>query len=318
MSFKIPIVLLLALFMQINTYAQLNESEIKHFSVIEDSLRKIQLRVFHSKIYENKINANKQFIALWNELLKDEKTLQYPFDSLKKDNEISLLFSPDKKFRIITWNILRDDETHVYFGFIQVNNSKTVKKGIFKKETTPQYDVFPLVDKSSTITTNIETYVGEPSKWFGMLYYGTITKSDEDYYTLTAWDGNTKLTCRKFIDVIWFKPDGTPQFGKDIFKVPNKFLKRMMFEYASEVVMSLKYNEQRKQLIFSHLAPNTPESNRDGQLQYYGPDGTFDALSTKKGKWVLTEDIDIRKIKDKNDNAKKPDPNKQKPFYKAK
>lgn len=206
----------------------------------------------------------------------------------------------------------------MYFGFIQVNNSKTVKKGLFKKETTYQYDYFPLVDKSTAVTSNIETYVGDPTKWFGMLYYGTIIKSDDDYYTLMAWDGNTKLTCRKFIDVLWFKPDGTPQFGKDVFKVPSKFLKRMMFEYATESVMSLKYNESRKQIIFSHLASNTPESNRDGQAQYYGPDGTFDALSQKKGKWVLVEDIDIRKEKDKNDNAKKPDPNKQSPFYKPK
>lgn len=298
--------------------AQLSDDEFLRFNTLEDSLRQIQLSVFHSKKIENKFNANKQFIALWNTILSDPKSIQYPFDSLKKDNEISLLLSPDKKFRLITWNMLREDETHVYFGFMQINNSKTIKKGLFKKETTYQYDVFPLLDKSSTISTNPETYVGEPSKWYGMLYYGSIVKSDEDYYTLTAWDGNNKLTCRKFIDVIWFKPDGTPQFGKDVFKIPNKFQKRVMFEYASEVVMSLKYNEPRKQLIFSHLAPNTIESNRDGQAQYYGPDGTFDALTSKKGKWILQEDIDIRKEKDKNDNAKKPDANKQKPLYKPK
>lgn len=315
MNFKYFI---LFLAVSVKSLAQLNETDIKHFSVLEDSLRKIQFKTFHSKIYSNKLEANKQFIALWNDILKDEKSLHYSFDSLKKDNDISLLYSPDNKFRIITWNILRDDESHAYFGFIQVNNSKTTKKGLFKKETTAQYDVFPLVDKSSAVTTNIETYVGEPSKWFGMLYYGSIIHSEDNYYTLTAWDGNNKLTCRKFIDILWFKPDGTPQFGKDVFKVPSKFLKRMLFEYSSEVVMSLKYNESRKQLVFSHLAPNTIESNRDGQSQYYGPDGTFDALSQKKGKWVLTEDIDIRKEKNKNDNVKKPDPNKQKPFYKPK
>jgi hypothetical protein len=91
-----------------------------------------------------------------------------------------------------------------------------------------------------------------------------------------------------------------------------------MFEYASEVSMSLKYNASRKQIIFSHLAPNTPDQMMEGQFQYYGPDGSFDALSMKKGNWVYDPAIDIRKDKDKSDNVKKPEPEKQTPIYKPK
>ena len=92
-------------------------------------------------------------------------------------------------------------------------------------------------------------------------------------------------------------------FGKDVFKIPGKFAKRVMFEYAGEVAMSLKYNAGRKQIIYSHLAPNTADPTMEGQYQYYGPDGSFDALSMKKGVWVYEPAIDIRKDKDKNDNA---------------
>lgn len=310
-------ILILSITVSLQSIAQLIDADKAHFSQLEDSIRMLQLKVFHSKKDANKLEANKQFLALWSSTLKDEKSMFYPFDSIKKDKDVSVLLSPDKKFRIITWNLLREDETHAYFGYIQVNNSKTIKKGWFKKETTFQYDVFPLVDKSGS-TANPETYVGDPFKWFGMLYYGEIIKSDDDFYTLIGWDGNTKITQRKFIDILWFKPDGTPQFGKDVFKIANKFNKRVMFEYASEVAMSLKYNEGRKQIIFSHLAPNTPDPTLEGQFQYYGPDGSFDALSMKKGKWTLEIDIDIRKDKDKNDNVKKPDINKQTPLYKPK
>lgn len=296
------------------SFAQLSETDIKYYADLEDSLKHISQRVFLSKIEKNKFEANKQFIALWNVVLKDEKSMQYPFDSLKQD--VSLLMAPDKKFRIITWNIIKEDQTHAFFGFIQVNNSKTVKKGLFKKETTAQYDVFPLADKSATVKTP-ENYVSDPSKWFGMLYVDCI-KSDEEFYTLIAWDGNDKLTQRKFIDVLSFKPDGTPVFGKDVFKFPGKFAKRIMFEYASEVAMSLKYNSNRKQIIFSHLAPNGLDPTLEGQYQYYGPDGSFDALEMKKGKWVYEPAIDIRKDKDKTDNVKKPEPNKQTPVYKPK
>jgi hypothetical protein len=232
--------------------AQLSETDVKYYSDLEDSLKHIQTRVFFSKKEKIKFEANKQFIALWNVVLKDEKSMQYPFDSLKKD--VSLLMAPDKKFRIITWNIIKEDQTHAFFGFIQVNNSKTLKKGMFKKETTSQYEYFPLLDKSATVKT--------PEKLFPIQVNGLVCcmydviKSDEEFYTLIGWDGNDKLTQRKFIDILYFKPDGTPVFGKDVFKFPGKFAKRIMFEYASEVAMSLKYNTNRKQIIFSHLAPN--------------------------------------------------------------
>lgn len=296
------------------SFAQLSDADIKYYAGLEDSLQHIAQRVFLSKKEKNKFEANKQFLAIWNEVLKDEKSMQYPFDSLK--NDVSLLMSPDKKFRIITWNILKEDQTHVFFGFIQVNNSKTVKKVLFKKETNVQYDVFPLLDKSATVKTP-ENYVADPSKWFGMLYVDCI-KSDDEFYTLIAWDGNDKLTQRKFIDILYFKPDGTPVFGKDVFKFPGKFAKRIMFEYASEVAMSLKYNSKRKQIIFSHLAPNSLDPTLENQFQYYGPDGSFDALEMKKGKWVYQPAIDIRKESNKTDNVKKPEPNKQTPIYKPK
>ena len=294
--------------------AQLSESDTKYFSELEDSLKHISQKVFYSKKEFNRFEANKQFLALWNVILKDEKSIQYPFDSLKKD--VSLLLSPDKKFRIITWDMRKDDQTYFYFGFMQVNNTKTIKKGLFKKETTSQYEVFQLLDKSATVK-NPENYISDPSKWFGMLYVDVI-KSYDDFYTLIAWDGNDKLTQRKFIDILSFKADGTPVFGKDVFKFPSKFAKRIMFEYASEVSMSLKYNSGRKQIIFSHLAPNTPDPLLEGQFQYYGPDGSFDALSMKKGNWVYEPAIDIRKDKDKTDNVKKPEPEKQTPVYKPK
>lgn len=305
-----------AIFTLLSVYsamAQLTESEKKHFLEMEDSLKKLELRVFYSKKIPDRFEANKNFIAYWASVLKEEKSLQYPFDSIK---EVSRLLSPDKKFRIITWNIFKEDGTHAYFGFIQVNNSKTVKKGLFKRETTKQYEVFPLLDKSATVKTP-ENYVADPSKWFGMLYYDII-KSDDDFYTLLGWDGNEKLTQRKFIDVLSFKTDGTPVFGKDVFKIPGKFGKRIMFEYAAEVAMSLKYNDNRKQIIFSHLAPNTLDPMLVGQYQYYGPDGSFDGLSMKKGRWTYDAAIDIRKDKDKNDNIKKPEPDKQTPVYKPK
>ncbi len=292
-------------------YAQLSFEDQQNFSGIEDSLKKIQQRVFFSKKEGNRFSANKDFLNYWNQILADSKSFNYPFDSLK---EISRLLAPDNKFRIITWNINKEDGTHAFFGFIQLNHTSTQKKGLFKKTTQNEYKYFQLLDKSGTVKTP-ENYIADHTKWFGMLYYDII-KSDDDYYTLLAWDGNDKLTQRKFIDILSFKNDGTPVFGKDVFSYPGKFAKRIMFEYSSEVAMSLKFNKNRNQLIFSHLAPNVPDPTLENQFQYYGPDGSFDAFNFKKGKWLYEPAIDIRKEKDKNDDAKKPDPKKQNPIYK--
>ena len=84
------------------SFAQLSEAEKKHFADLEDSLQTLELRVFYSKKIPDRFEANKQFLAMWTSSLKEEKSIHYPFDSIK---EVSRLLSPDKKFRIITWNL---------------------------------------------------------------------------------------------------------------------------------------------------------------------------------------------------------------------
>ena len=67
-----------------------------------------------------------------------------------------------------------------------------------------------------------------------------------------------------------------------------------------------------------HLSSKQEGSLLDGQFQYYGPDGRFDALELRKGKWITLEDIDIKSdIRPLNEN-KKPNPKKQSPVYKPK
>ena len=60
-------------------------------------------------------------------------------------------------------------------------------------------------------------------------------------------------------------------FGKDVFRIPKKSPKRIMFEFSSEVNMSIKYNEKSGQIVVSHLSPKDGSSFLEGQYQYYGP-----------------------------------------------
>lgn len=298
-------------FITIFCYAQKKDSSLYIFKQAERELSQIQ-KGFLSRIESERVNTNKQFIAVWDKIINDPAILNYPFDSIK---EVSILSPKNKKFKLVTWNLNKDDGTQAYFGYLLVNNSKRIKKSWLKHETIESYEAFKLLDRSAQVKSP-ESYIGKPEKWFGMLYTQLI--ECDGFYTLIGWDGNDKLTTRKFIDALYFKSDGSPVFGKDIFRFSRKNPKRLMFEYSSEVSMSLKYVERKNQIVYSHLAAREEGGVLDGQFQYYGPDGSFDALELRKDKWVTVEDIDARNEKSKHDNEAKPDPKKQKPIFKPK
>ena len=196
-----------------------------------------------------------------------------------------------------------------------MNNSKRIKKSFLNYKTISEFEVFKLRDHSIDVKSP-ENHIGGPDKWFGMLYTQII--ECDGFYTLIGWDGNSKLTKRKFIDVLYFKSDGEPVFGKDIFKIPKKSPKRLMFEYSSEVSMSLKYIERKNQIIYSHLASREDGAFLEGMFQFYGPDGSFDAIELKKDRWVSIEDVDARTNQKEMDKRNKPNPKNQKSLFKPK
>ena len=292
-------------------FPQKNDSSFVFFKEVEQELKIIE-KGFLSRIESERIDANKKFIAAWDKIVNDANILNYPFDSIK---EASILFPKNKKFKLITWNLNKDDGTHTYFGYLIVNNSKRIKKSFLNYKTISEFEVFKLRDHSIDIKSP-ENHIGGPDKWFGMLYTQII--ECDGFYTLIGWDGNSKLTKRKFIDVLYFKSDGEPVFGKDIFKIPKKSPKRLMFEYSSEVSMSLKYIERKKQIIYSHLASREDGAFLEGMFQFYGPDGSFDAIELKKDRWVSIEDVDARSNQKEMDKKNKPNPKNQKSLFKSK
>lgn len=306
------ILLRFSILLQCFGVAQNKDSSNFIFREKENELKALQQTAFHSRKETERIEANKKFIGLWDDIVQDPAILDYPFDSLK---DISILSPKNNLFKLITWNLHRDDGTHFYFGYLLVKTKKKIKTGFMRYKTEENYEHFKLIDRSPTIKSP-ENYISGCEKWFGMLYYELIEM--DGFYMLLGYDLNDKLIRRKFVDVLHFKSDGAPVFGKDVFKYPRKNPKRLMFEYSSDVVMSLRYEPTSNRIIYSHLASNQEGSLLDGQVQYYGPDGSFDALVYRKGKWVVVEDIDARNERNKNDNASKPDPKKQTPIFKPK
>lgn len=247
----------------------------------EDSMKSLQYIRINARTDNEKADANTQLLRLMNKALHLPGSFSYPFDSL---TTIGKEISPDKLFRIITWDVPKSGCTFGYYGFIQSYNAK--KKG---------YDIFVLEDHTADIP-NIQTATCTPNKWIGMLYYKIIKQKNSKLYTLLAWEGCNKQITRKVIDVLSFNPQGIPVFGKAIFtKLPSNFkstAKRMVFEYSAQVSMSLRYDESKRNILFDLLAPI--EDGLGGQHQYYGPSFQVDGLTFKDGTWNYMVNVDAR------------------------
>ncbi len=275
---------------------ELSEKDIAYFKSYELRLQILQKKIFSEKNDELKVKLNEEFTEILDTVLAAERSFFYPFDSL---NEITRMYSPDNFFRIINWNVYKKDGSYLYFGFIQTYDVKKKSYECFRLQNHPE------------LVKSTETFVGSHEKWLGMLYYKII--KNDNYYTLLGWDGNNKIIQKKYIDVLYFKKNGDPVFGKDVFKFPRKNPRRIVFQYSSEVVMSLKYYDDKQMIVFDHLSPK--DAFMEGQYQYYGPDFSYDGFTYHKDKWKYIEDIDIKNIKSKNDNVRHKENKKDKPIY---
>jgi hypothetical protein len=272
-------------------------------SIITIAQEKTNLVSITKKLYSVKTDSEKQkynqeLLTAFEKVLNEPNSFDKNFDSLK--NDIGILFSPDNKFKIINWNVPKNDGTQEYYGFIQEKYSQVIKKGLFKKEHLESMQLYPLIDKSLDIK-NADNYVSDNKKWFGMLYNKIIVKKSkkQTYYTLLAWDGNDKFSSKKIIDVLTFDNMGVPHFGAAIFNMEKKYPKRIIFEYAANCNMSLKFNTKKDSIIFDHLAPTEPQL--EGQFQYYCSDMSYDGFGFKNGKWNYGTDLNATNEKTEQD-----------------
>ena len=263
----------------------------------EESLKLLFDSIYYSTDDSLKIELNNQVLDIFEYMLYNDASFNYPFDSLTRIGKIK---SRDGLLRIYNWNIAFSDKTNKYFGFIQYYSKS-------KKE----YLIYPLIDKSEEISMP-EKQSLDNTNWYGALYYKIIeTESGHrKYYTLLAWDGYSDLITRKIIDVLYFTMSGKPHFGYGMFymnktdKANSRKLrkKRVIFSYSQKAKMTLHYDKKHEMIIFDHLSPSSPHLK--GNYQYYGPDWTYEGLYLKKGKWINEIDVDVRNPKSKIKKSK--------------
>lgn len=244
-----------------------------------------------------RLEACRNFSQMLGYAIAQKGSFSYRFDSLVS---ISRLFAPDSSFRIFTWNLPSDNGTFLYYGFIQRHD--------------PEGTAFLLSDRSDSLD-DLEHRITGNLQWPGAHYYQVILNESagKKYYTLLGWDGHTRSTTRKLIEILTFGTDGRPVFGAAVFPDYGKGKQtRVIFEHSSHATMSLKYDLQRYKIqtnknpyrpryryrtahmiVFDHLEPMDPSVA--GQFSYYIPVGNvFDAFVFEDGSWRFQADVDAR------------------------
>lgn len=248
--------------------------------VSQDALVAAELRL------EKKLNAlracknddeysvlNKDFKQELEATFKIDGFFNYPFSKLTTMGSIK---SSDNLVRLFNWNIEYLDQTQIYFCYVAYSNNNKIT-------------VTELIDNSFILPARpIETL--EHNNWYGALYYQIIpvNKKNKKLYTVVGWDGNSSFSDIKVIDVIYFT--GTkPKIGYPIFKDNDGVHRRVFFEFKKNCVMSLRYEQERKMIIYDHLSPESP--SLVGVYAFYVPDMSYDAFDWDGTHWKHKADV---------------------------
>lgn len=275
------------------TFAQHSDesSFIKRLRAYEDTLTMLGKKFINDDEELQRKNANYTFIKTLVSALKVPNSFLFPFDSVKT---IKIINSPDNRFRILSWSIMNNDGSYRFYGSVQINTGGNLK-------------IYPLADYSPLLK-NPEDSVVDSHKWYGAQYYQIIpVYSPKLYYVLLGWKGNNVKSTKRVIDVLSFKDDKLV-FGMPIFDGNNKTRDRVVFEYARQASMHLKYVEDQSLIVFDHLSP--PDIKSKNMPDTYGPDLSYDGYRLKNGKWAYVENLDMRNVPEARDNEYV-DPKKQ-------
>ncbi|RVU03121.1 hypothetical protein EOD41_04080 [Mucilaginibacter limnophilus] len=265
------------LILSASAFAQLANQSTSQLQLYADTLSDLGKQMVNNENDLERKNANYQFIKTLVKALKINNSFLYPFDSLKT---ISILTSPDKRFRIFSWHVRNNDGSYRFYGTVQMNTGGPLV-------------MHPLEDYSPLIK-NPEDSIADNHKWFGAQYYKIIpVQAANPYYILLGWKGNTVESTKKVIEVLSFK-NNKPVFGAPVFEGNGKNCKRVVFEYTRQVSMLLRYVPGENLIVFDHLAP--PDKKMAGKFDTYGPDLSYDGYRLKNGKWQFVENLDMRNV----------------------
>lgn len=263
------------------------EVEVDTFLVRKEDELAILLKKLRESKSAGEIEMNNvNFTEELKEVLKYPGVFDYPFEKL---NTMSTIKSPDGEFRLFNWNVEDKNQKHSHFCYM-VRKGRGGKNQIIKFKE----DKFTLGPRPDGMLT--------PNRWYGALYYKIVPVNigRKTYYTMFAYNGATRSSNKKILDVFWFKGK-TLRIGYPLFqdeRDKETLHNRVFIEYSEKASISVRYEANINKIVFDHLMPETP--NLKGMYEYYIPDMSYDAYFWENDFWNYQADIIVGNDKEKS------------------
>lgn len=276
------------------SYALDKGIEIDTFLVNQELKVNEQLKAVRSaKTDEQRYLENESLKEMIEALIVYPGAFDYPFSSFQT---MSTIASPDGAFRLFNWNIEDNDGLNTHYCYL-IQPTRQDKPNTLIKF---QEDKITLPPRPETMLT--------PQRWYGALYYNIIPvkKGSKTYYTILGYNGSSKSTNKKIIDVFHFKGKklrlGLPIFQEEAGS--KRLLRRVFFEYSDKVIIGVNMNERLNAIVFDHLVPET--ASLEGMYDYYVPDMSYDAYKWTGSIWQYEEDLVATNRENKKTRQYKP------------
>jgi hypothetical protein len=285
MNRKIAVTCLLLLLAGTSTFAQ-KSVKVPNLVAHEDSLQRFADSMINGNDPAVRFRADSNFVRGLVRSLKTPYSFYYPFDSLET---ISRLYAPDSTFRIITWQLKKDEYIFLQKGAIQMNTPDGSLK------------LFPLFD-ASMFTPRPMDSARTHKNWIGAIYYRVIMKENKGkkYYTLLGFDDFNVSSNKKWMEVLSFNNAGEPVFGGPLISFKEDSVKkpvqsRFSIEYKKEANTVFNYNPELDLIIYDHLISGSDEPKKKDT---YIPDGDYEGFKWVNGQWVHVDKVFDFALKD--------------------
>ncbi|MDE3213920.1 MAG: hypothetical protein KGM98_11855 [Bacteroidota bacterium] len=279
--------------------AQITPTDYQTLHKMDTSLETYARQIIQGRTSVERFTADSMFTRMLVRALKVRHSFEFPFNSMIS---ISKLVPPDSSFRIFTWQLVINDNEIRPHGAIQMRTPDGSLK------------LFPLIDKTD-LTQNIDDTIANNFGWIGALYYKIIQTEafGRKVYTLLGYDINDLNSNIKLIDVLTFDKNGQPIFGGPYFSFQDNSLHpagmaRYIMVYKKNASPRLTYDPHLGMIIYEHLISETGEPQKRWT---YIPDGDYEGLVWRDGKWVHIEKVFTYKTPEGQEPVPQPilDPN---------
>lgn len=243
-----------------------------------DVLEKLYDRLVNNYDDSARIRINDSIRIIIDGYVKSDSIFSSRFNDLRYLGQIT---STDSLLKIVTWNLVLSRGNGRYFCYIIRRQDAGKNNKVYCLSASYRPDPI-LTDTTYTI-----------SDWYGALYYDLrpVDYNGKLYWILLGINyGNPEIS-RKLIDVLSFTSDSTLILGKNWFTKEGKKEYRVVLEYASNAMISLRFSSD-KSIVFDHLVSFSPAFTDDHR--YFGPDYSFDAYTFEDGIWRLKINVDAR------------------------